>query len=136
MNWTTDKPTEPGYYWAMLKLKRKFPYPIIIKYCESDTGGVDSPIKRIKEYYSMFNEKPDNINLYTHFMGPLDMPEFIIKEWSSLDKAAKANLNEVDLKEFFQYKQRLRYEGHEWEYDAEDILRGFIWDASEEKNES
>ena len=54
------------------------------------------------------------------------------EEWNSLDKAAKINLNEYYIEKFFKYKKSLKAEGHEWENDAEDILRGFIWDASEE----
>ena len=51
--------------------------------------------------------------------------------WDSLDTAARANLPHYKLDAFQAYKQQLKQEGHEWIYDAEIILRGYIWDESE-----
>jgi len=53
------------------------------------------------------------------------------EEWNSLNSAAFANLNDSDLKEFFRYRKELFEDGHFWEHDAEDILKGFIWDCIE-----
>lgn len=50
--------------------------------------------------------------------------------WNELDRAAKANLLPGDLDEFFQYKNRLKREGHSW-HDAHKILSGWIWDVTE-----
>lgn len=52
-------------------------------------------------------------------------------EWIGLDAAARANLSGRELEQFFVYRDSLRAEGHLWINDAEDILRGHIWDASD-----
>ena len=54
-----------------------------------------------------------------------------MNEWDTLDSAAKANLEPNGLKAFFEYKELLRDSGCKWEFDAEDTLRGFIWDELE-----
>jgi hypothetical protein len=51
--------------------------------------------------------------------------------WLRLNGAAKANLNDRKLSEFFRYRNQLEADGHAWEGDAEDILTGFIWDGLE-----
>ncbi|MBW2599565.1 MAG: hypothetical protein JRC60_05695 [Deltaproteobacteria bacterium] len=53
-------------------------------------------------------------------------------EWDELDVAAKANLGEEGFVRFQRYKNKLQSEGHKWHYDAEDILRGYIWDEIED----
>lgn len=52
-------------------------------------------------------------------------------EWTSLDAAARTNLNGAYLAQFFRYRDTLRNDGHQWSGDAEAILMGYIWDASE-----
>lgn len=51
--------------------------------------------------------------------------------WNSLDMAAAQNLDPTSLCKFYDYKQDLYRHGASWEY-AEDILRRFIWEYSEE----
>lgn len=48
-----------------------------------------------------------------------------------LDKAAKVNLNEYDLKEYFRYQKEMLDDG-DAEDDIEMVLTGFIWDCTEE----
>jgi hypothetical protein len=55
-----------------------------------------------------------------------------MENWNELDEAAAKNLTPVGLKVFHEYKEQLRCDGHKWENDAYDILRGYIWDESEE----
>ena len=55
-----------------------------------------------------------------------------MSEWDNLDEAAEANLNQEQLQRFFKYKEEIRSEGHFWRDDADILLRGFIWDESEE----
>jgi len=52
-------------------------------------------------------------------------------EWTDLDAAAIANLSGYDLDDFFRYRDCLKAEGHVWDDDAEIILSGYIWNASE-----
>lgn len=47
-----------------------------------------------------------------------------------LDGAARANLSPCGVQEFMKYKEQLLAQGATAD-DIEDILRGFIWDASE-----
>lgn len=54
--------------------------------------------------------------------------------WNELDDDAKANLSLNGQRKFFLYKDELKRDGHQWGDDAEDILRGFIWDESEMEN--
>ena len=51
--------------------------------------------------------------------------------WNELYGEARANLDMDQLDEFYIYRDQLISEGHEWEDDAECILRGFIWDEIE-----
>ena len=51
--------------------------------------------------------------------------------WNDLYEEARANLDMDQLDEFYLYRDQLISEGHEWEDDAECILRGFIWDEIE-----
>jgi hypothetical protein len=50
--------------------------------------------------------------------------------WYSLDTAAAANLPVPRLVEFSRYRDELREDGLSWE-EAEQILRGFIWNEIE-----
>ena len=52
-------------------------------------------------------------------------------KWDNLDSAAEANLGAVDLRKYHELKEELKDEGCEWT-DAVEMLRGLIWDASEE----
>lgn len=54
----------------------------------------------------------------------------ITDQWDSLNNAARANLTEHQFNEFLKYKEELRKDGEDWK-EAELILTGFIWDASE-----
>jgi hypothetical protein len=49
---------------------------------------------------------------------------------NDLDGAARANLNARGVAEYETYKKRLIADGHE-AGEIEEILSGFIWDASE-----
>jgi hypothetical protein len=51
---------------------------------------------------------------------------------SELDSAARANLNQRDLSRYLEYKAELLAQNEPAE-SLEAILRGFIWDASEEQ---
>lgn len=59
------------------------------------------------------------------------MSTWINIEWSNLDESAKINLDNAGLLRFYEYKNQLRKDGYKWDNDAEVILRGFIWDESE-----
>jgi hypothetical protein len=50
--------------------------------------------------------------------------------FAELDGAARANLNDRGVHEYNRYKTELVAEGHSPQ-EVEEILRGFIWDASE-----
>lgn len=52
--------------------------------------------------------------------------------WNSLDTAAIANLGKHNFPRFQKYKEDLYSRGIQWEDDAELILRGYIWDESED----
>ena len=54
------------------------------------------------------------------------------EEWNELDGAAKANLSKDGFEKFLKYKEELKKDGLDWDGDAEEILRGYIWDESEE----
>ncbi|MEP3857277.1 MAG: hypothetical protein ABJM39_09570 [Porticoccus sp.] len=58
-----------------------------------------------------------------------------IENWNELDNAAESNLNPIDRREFFRYKEELRIDGHKWAGDAHNILTGFIWDTTESYNQ-
>jgi hypothetical protein len=55
-----------------------------------------------------------------------------MKNWNELDGAAAKNLTPLALKVFHEYKDQLKQDGHTWENDASDILRGYIWDDMED----
>lgn len=60
--WTAEIPTKPGYYWAKERDKRCKPGIIII---ELD-----------KNFFSMGDETIiEDMSIFSHFMGPLKMPE-------------------------------------------------------------
>lgn len=61
-----------------------------------------------------------------------DIQKAGVDDWDSLDADARANLNEKDLKEFFAYKAELFKAGHPWHGNADCVLRGFIWDSTED----
>jgi hypothetical protein len=52
-------------------------------------------------------------------------------EWGSLDSEARVNLPRHAYLKFLDYKISLADQGHEWKNDAEDILRGWIWNEIE-----
>lgn len=58
-------------------------------------------------------------------------PETKSDEWNSLDLEAKANLCQHGMAAFMRYKNQLKSEGHKWQDDADDILRGWIWEMIE-----
>lgn len=62
--WTITQPTEPGYYWAIENIDN-----IIIKTHIIEYLGPDS-------IFIMGTEREPDINEFTHFMGPLEMPNF------------------------------------------------------------
>lgn len=51
-------------------------------------------------------------------------------EWDQLDNTAEANLTDLGNQLFHSYKKELMGEGLRWE-EAEEILRGWLWDESE-----
>lgn len=51
-----------------------------------------------------------------------------MSEWDELDEAAKVNLDDDCFTGFLKYKEELKLDGHDWNGDACDILRGYIWD--------
>jgi hypothetical protein len=63
LSWTTEKPTKSGYYWAKIKDKRCRPTITMIEIYGKDC-------------YTMGDEVPvEEMNIFTHFMGPLAIPE-------------------------------------------------------------
>ena len=51
-------------------------------------------------------------------------------EWNELDNAAKTNLSRRDFESFLTYKDRIKFEGCEWQY-ARLLLKSYILDTTE-----
>jgi hypothetical protein len=62
-NWTTTPPTEPGWYWAMLSKEYSILYPLVL--VEFREGTI----------YTHGNEAPASFESFTHWLGPLPLPE-------------------------------------------------------------
>jgi hypothetical protein len=69
MQWTTDKPTEPGFYWVFRETNEGYPFQTCARILRYATP------RRI-EYFVFIPgaEGGQSLDTFTQFMGPLPVP--------------------------------------------------------------
>ena len=70
-SWTKDKPTIPGWYWAIEVYRNSFIPEIAI------TVEVVQIVKNAYEYYVLSSEHDgrDSVDNWDYWMGPLSLPK-------------------------------------------------------------
>lgn len=68
MEWSTEKPTEPGWYWAWA---HKWGGVKVLEFCHYTRGYTGRDDEPLQCFGSWGSERAD---LYTHFRGPLETP--------------------------------------------------------------
>jgi hypothetical protein len=63
LGWTTTPPTKEGWYWAMLSKEYSILYPLVL--VEFREGTI----------YTHGNKAPASFESFTHWLGPLPVPE-------------------------------------------------------------
>ena len=65
LDWTTEPPKEPGYFWAMSPLRQIEPRTIV-EIRETENG---------LRAYATGNNYGYPLDMFTHWLGPLPVPE-------------------------------------------------------------
>jgi hypothetical protein len=80
-NWTSDKPTEPGYYWGRVKyttcgnleLRSSPAEPVLVSFKKCECGKSETIKTRPHSYESKFNFYPFLVKRI-EWSGPLEPP--------------------------------------------------------------
>lgn len=73
MEWTTEKPTKPGYYWTCDTSMIRLGWPVRTEIIEVIDTLSDN--ERLLIVQMGNNDVHRDTDYYTHFIGPIEVPE-------------------------------------------------------------